>query len=143
MEAGDRAAAGAWLLREPRALPHVRAMRTSLRTLHLAAMAILYGGHVFGVDAPRLIPAVAGTITSGAALAALDAWRAPIWLVQIRGAATYLKLLLVASVAIWWEGRVVLLTLALVVGAVSSHMPGRWRYHSLLHGRPVGPRDLG
>jgi len=106
-------------------------------------MAVLYGGHVLGVEPGRLVPALAATVGSGAALASLDAWRAPIWLVQIRGAATYLKLLLVASVAVWWDGRLLLLTLALVLGAVVSHMPGRWRYHSLLHGRPVGPRDLG
>jgi len=36
-----------------------------------------------------------------------------------------------------------LLTLTIAIGAVSSHMPGRWRYHSLLHGRVVGPREKG
>jgi len=140
---GGRKGAGAWLLREPRAVPHARAVRTSLRTLHLLTMATLYGGHVWGVEASRLLPALVGTVGSGAALAALDAWRAPIWLVQIRGVATYAKLGLVTSVAWCWEGRLWLLTAALVLGAISSHMPGRWRYHSVLHGRPLGPRDLG
>jgi hypothetical protein len=106
-------------------------------------MAVLYGGHVHGVEPERLVPALVGTLASGSALAALDVWRAPIWLVQVRGLATYLKLGLVASVAVLWEWRVALLTLALAVGAVVSHMPGRFRYHSLLHGRAVGPRDLG
>ena len=64
-------------------------------------------------------------------------------MVQIRGVATLVKLLLVAAVAAFWEQRVALLSLALVIGAVVSHMPGRWRYHSLLHGRVVGPEDKG
>ena len=31
-----------------------------------------------------------------------------------------------------------LLTLVVVIGVVTSHMPGRYRYYSLLHGRPIG-----
>lgn len=138
-----RARAEARLVRAPREIAHLRAVRTSLRTLHIAFMAALYGGHVFDVEAERLVPALGGTIASGLALASLDVWRAPIWLVQIRGVATYLKLALVASVWVWWEARVALLTTALVIGAVVAHMPGRWRYLSLLHGRPLGPQDLG
>ena len=37
--------------------------------------------------------------------------------------------------------RVVLLTVAAVIGAVSSHMPGRYRYYSLLYRRVVGSRE--
>jgi hypothetical protein len=38
------------------------------------------------------------------------------------------------------EHGLLLLALALVIGSVSSHMPGRWRYHALLHGRVVAPK---
>jgi hypothetical protein len=64
-------------------------------------------------------------------------------LVQVRGAATLFKVVLVAGVGAAWDLRVALLTLALVIGSVSSHMPGRWRYYSLLHGRVVGPTEKG
>ncbi len=45
---------------------------------------------------------------------------------------------MVAAVAVFWEWRVVLLTAVVVIGAVTSHMPGRYRYYSLLHGRSIG-----
>jgi len=98
---------------------------------------------VYGVDAERLVPALAGVLATGGTLVVFEVWQARIWLVQVRGAATFLKLALMAGVGAAWDLRLVLLTLALVIGSVSSHMPGRWRYHSLLHGRVVGPTEKG
>jgi hypothetical protein len=76
-------------------------------------------------------------------MVALEVYRAPIWLVQVRGVATFVKLALVAAVAFFWELRLGLLTLALVIGSVVAHMPGRYRYYSLLHGRALGAREKG
>lgn len=142
-ETGFGASLRARLRVESRPIPGVRAWRTTLRTGHLISMGILYGGHVYGVEAGSLLPALLATVATGGVLAALEVARAPIWLAQIRGVATFAKLLLVAAVALFWDLRVPLLTAAIVVGSVTSHMPGRWRYHSLLHGRVVGPRDRG
>jgi hypothetical protein len=140
---GWRSGVEHWLEAPGRAIPGSRWLRTSLRTLHLVAVGALYGGHVYGVDPERLVPALLGVLATGGTLVVFEVWQAPIWLVQVRGAATFLKLALVAGVGAAWEARLVLLTLALVVGSVSSHMPGRWRYHSLLHGRVVGPTEKG
>ncbi len=140
---GWRARAERWIEVPGRALPGARWTRTSLRTLHLVAVGALYGGHVYGVEADRLLPALAAVLATGGALVIFEVWQARIWLVQLRGAATFVKLVLVAGVGVAWELRLVLLTLALVIGSVSSHMPGRWRYHSLLHGRVVGPTQKG
>ncbi len=109
----------------------------------MIAAAALYGGHVFAVAAERLVPALAATVVTGAALMVFEIYRAPVWCVQVRGAATVAKLALVVSVAVLWEWRILLLTVAMVIGVVTSHMPGRWRYHSLLHGRVVGPQEKG
>jgi hypothetical protein len=121
-----------------RPLPASRLLRTSLRTLHLISFGALYGGHVFAVAAERLYPALAATLASGGALMALEMYRTPVWPVQVRGVATFVKVLLVAAVGLWWDARVWLLTMAIVIGGVVSHMPGKYRYYSLLHGRVVG-----
>jgi len=121
----------------------MRVWRTGLRTLHLLSVAALYGGHLYGVERERLIPALLATLASGGLFAALEILRAPIWLVQVRVLATYVKLALLCAVGLFWNGRLLWLTLALVIGAVVSHMPGRWRYHSFLHGRPYGPQEKG
>ena len=132
-----------WLEAGPNPIPNVRLWRTLLRTAHLIAFGALYGGHVHGIPVERLAPALAATVGTGTALMVLEAVRAPIWLVQVRGVATLLKIGLVALAQARPVLAVPLLTLTIAIGAVSSHMPGRWRYHSLLHGRVVGPREKG
>ncbi len=141
--AGWRTRAERWFEAPGRKLPGGRWLRTSLRTLHLIAVGALYGGHVYGVEAERLVPALVAVLASGGSLVVFEVWQARIWLVQVRGLATFFKLGLVAAVSFAWELRLVLLTLALVIGSVSSHMPGRWRYHSVLHGRVAGSTERG
>jgi len=128
---------------KPRSLPGARPLRTTLRTAHLIATGILYGGHVYGIPAERLWPALLGTIGSGAAFVALEVYSMPLWIVQIRGLASLAKILIVAAVAVWWDIRVWLLTLAVVIGSVGSHMPGKYRYYSVIHGRVIGEQELG
>jgi hypothetical protein len=138
-----RAHAERWLAAPERPLPGGRWLRTSLRTLHLVAVGALYGGHVYAVEAERLVPALVGVVASGGVLVVFEVWQSRVWLVQLRGAATFLKLALLVGVSVAWDLRIALLTLTLVIGSVSSHMPGRWRYYSLLHGRVVGPTEKG
>jgi len=120
-----------------------RAMRTTLRTVHLIAIAALYGGHVFGVEKERLLPALVAVLASGAAFMVFEVLRSPIWLVQLRGVATYIKIAMMSSVGIFWDQRVLILTAVLAIGVVVAHMPGRYRYFSLLHRREMPGGDRG
>lgn len=144
-ERRGRARARGWLRAQPRRVPAVRPLRTALRTLHLISFGALYGGHLYGAETAELTPALAATVATGGAFVLLEVYRAPIWLVQVRGVATFGKLALVFWMLATADRRLelVLLTLSAAIGAVSSHMPGRWRYHSLLHGRVVGPQEKG
>ena len=121
----------------------IRALRTGLRTAHLLAFAALYGGHVYGVAAGELDGAWVATLVTGAALMGVDLVREPVFLVQVRGTATLIKIGLLAAVQAVPSAALPLLTLAAVIGAISSHMPSRYRYWSLAHGRVVGSRDKG
>jgi len=132
-----------WLEADPRPIPAVRFWRTALRTAHLIAFGALYGGHVYGIPTERLDPALAAAVGTGAALMILEAMREPVWLVQVRGAATLTKVALVVAAQVLSSLAVPLLTLTIAIGAVSSHMPGRFRYYSLAHGRVVGRREKG
>jgi hypothetical protein len=128
---------------QPHPLPGVRAMRTTLRTAHLLAAAILYGGHVYNLPAAQLRPALLATLATGGAFMAMEMYRLPLWLVQLRGIAALVKIALVAAVPLFWSFRVWLLTAAVIIGSVGSHMPGRYRYYSILHGRQVGGQEAG
>ncbi len=127
----------------PRPLPGARALRTTLRTLHLIAFGALYGGHIYSVPAQSLRWALLATVASGVALMSLEVYRTPLWLVQIRGLATLFKMALVFAVAVAWDARIWLLTLAVVTGGVVSHMPSRYRYYSVVHGRVIGEQESG
>jgi hypothetical protein len=126
-----------------RPLPGVRVIRTTLRTAHLLAFGTLYGGHVYSIPAQRLWPALLATVASGGALMALEIYRTPLWLGQVRGLATLAKIALVVAVAVWWDLRLWLLTAAAIIGGVVSHMPGRYRYYSVTYGGVVGEQERG
>jgi len=128
---------------KPKPLPGGRALRTTLRTVHVLAFATLYGGHVYNLPPERLLWALLATVATGVAFLAFEIYSAPVYLVEIRGLATLVKLVLVAAVAVFWEARVALLSTAIVIGVVASHMPGRYRYFSLLHGRVVETEGQG
>jgi len=121
----------------PRPLPYARAISIALRTVHIAAVGILLGGHAFEVTAVRLLPWLYLSIVSGAGLIGLELYSSCKWLYQGKGVLVLLKLLLIAAVAVFWEQRLWLLLAALVLGSVGSHMPGRFRYYSVIHRRVV------
>jgi len=142
-ESSWRQRAERWTEAIERKIPGARWLRTSLRTLHLIAVGALYGGHLYAVDVDRLRPALFSVLLTGGLLVCFEAWQSRIWLVQLRGVATILKFGLLAAIGFAPDLKMALLTLALVIGSISSHMPGRWRYHSVLHGRVAGPTDTG
>lgn len=112
-------------------------MSIALRTVHIAAVGILLGGHAFEVSAVRLLPWLYVSIISGAGLIGLELYSGCKWLYQGKGVLVLLKLLLIAAVAVCWEQRLWLLLAALVLGSVGSHMPGRFRYYSFIHRRVI------
>ena len=118
-------------------MPAARPIRTTLRAAHVLAFGALFGGHVFSVEAERLVPALLAVIVTGTTFMLFEIWRAPIWLVQVRGVATYAKLALLLCIPAFWPQRVWILSAIVVIGTVVSHMPSKYRYWSLLHRREV------
>lgn len=120
----------------PRSFPLRRSVRTLLRAIHIFAGGVLVGGVVFDQGAAALTPWTQATVLSGLLLFATDLHASLAILCEVRGASVVLKLILTALVPVFWGARLELLTAALLLGAVSSHMPGRYRHHVLfLRGR--------
>ena len=114
-----------------------RTMRTTLRTLHVLAFGIYYGGHAFAVSQERLFPALLAVVATGAFFMLFEIWRAPVWVHQLRGVCTYIKLVLLASTAVFWDQRIWLLSAIVVLGVVVSHAPSDFRYYSVLRRRVI------
>jgi hypothetical protein len=121
----------------PRHIPYERGINIALRTAHLMTTGILLGGHAFGVPADRLIPFLYLTIASGAGMILLELYSSCRWIYLGKGVTVILKLALVIAAGVWWEHRVLLLLLVVLIGSVGSHMPARFRYYSFLHGRTI------
>lgn len=111
----------------------LRLMNVACRTVHLAAFALLLGGHYWAIDVGQLRVTLWVTIASGVALAALEVAADPRWLVEARGLMAGLKLGLVLLVPFAWDHRVAILMAVVVIGSVGSHMP-RWFRHASLAG---------
>jgi hypothetical protein len=109
----------------------------SLRSAHLIAIAAYFGGCVFQVEPARLGSAKLAVIATGLLFLCYEVSREPLWLVQIRGAATVVKILLFACAPLVGDLDVALLSALIVVGTFVSHMPAQYRYYSLLHRRVV------
>ena len=105
--------------------------------MHIAATGILLGGHVFAVPESRLLLLLYLSIASGAGLMAIELYSSFKWIYQGKGILVLIKLVLVTAVAVFWEQRVWLLLLVLIIGSVGSHMPGQFRYYSIRHRRVI------
>lgn len=112
----------------PRRIPRHRALGVALRTAHLMTFGALLGGHLFAVDATRLMPFLVATIASGLGLMALELASTCAWLFMGKGVAVLLKLLVLLMVPAFWEYRVPLLLLTVAIASVGSHMPSRFRH---------------
>ncbi len=116
----------------PRRVPGHRAIGIALRTAHLASFGPLLGGHFFDVEPSRLLPLLLATIATGAGLVALELASTCTWLFMGKGVLVLVKLLLLAAIPVFWEHRLWILLLVVVVASVGSHMPSRFRHHCWL-----------
>ncbi len=118
-------------------LPYARGISILFRTLHIAAIGILLGGHVFAIPESRLLLWLYLSIVSGTGLIGIELYSSCKWVYQGKGVLVLVKLLLIVAVVVFWEQRVWLLLMVLVIGSVGSHMPGRFRYYSIRHRRVI------
>jgi hypothetical protein len=117
---------------EERRIPGERAHRTILRTVHLASVSVLVGGHFFDIPLDRLYGPLAWTVGSGVLFVLLEMYGTLDWVFQVRGLVTLAKTFLLLLIPLFWEQRIWILMTVLAIGSISSHMPGRFRYYSVL-----------
>lgn len=124
----------------PRDLRWARPVQVALRSVHVAAMAVVLGGLAFDVADARLHAAGMVTVASGLGLLAVEVARTGVYLYTLAGAVTIGKLALLGLGAASPAERFELYLAATLLAAVASHASWRWRHWSLLD-RKVLPRD--
>lgn len=114
-----------------------RWVRIGFRTAHLIAMAFLLGGVAGGAAVGDLAWALWGTVLTGAGYMAVELFNSFVFLIQLKGLAVIAKILLLGAAGLSADGALGLLVTAIVIGGISSHMPGRFRYFSIFHWREM------
>ena len=100
----------------------------------MLASGLLVGGHAFGAEPQRLIVLLYLTVGSGLGLVLLELYRSCDSVYQGMGLLVIVKTVITVLAGVWWEQRVPLLCLVVVLGSVGSHMPANYRHYSLWHG---------
>lgn len=109
--------------------------KISLRTLHLLAVTGVGGGILFGLEKGLWINYWWLALVSGVLMMAIDIVSNPVWVVQVRGLAIFLKLILLAFLGSYPSLDGWLLAVIIIISAVISHAPGKLRYYSVYHRR--------
>ena len=122
---------------ESRYFPGQRWCNIGLRTLHLLGISGLGGGFLYPGLESDWLGYLYLTTFSGIGLTLIFIWSNGIWLLQLRGQAILLKILLLALMPLWPELRLPLFVLVIVISGVISHAPAKVRYYSPLYGRCI------
>ena len=115
---------------QPRRFAWARPVQLVLRSLHLAAMALVVGALPFGAGHEALRWPILATVASGCLLFAIDLARDLGILLQGSGVAVLVKLGLLGCGLLQPAHRLPWYLAATLVASVGSHMPGAWRHFS-------------
>jgi len=114
-----------------------RWIKTSLRTLHLLAVAGVGGGVLFGLETERWLDYWVLALATGGLMMLMDMISNRAWIAQIRGLVIVLKLVLLALMVFYPAWSKLLLVAIIIISAVISHAPGELRYYSIYHRRVI------
>jgi hypothetical protein len=108
---------------------------TGLRCAHLVGVGGLGGAYLY--EGPREIwfPFLVLTLLSGILMTALELWSSRYWLVEVRGLAIVLKVLLLGWVQVIDEFQATAFIVVIVISGITSHAPAALRYYSVWHGQ--------
>ncbi len=112
---------------EPRLFPGQRWLNIGLRTVHLVGVAGIGGAYLYAVDEALWLPYWLLAIGAGVALSLVYIASSAVWLLQLKGLAIALKLLLLFAAWRLPQWRAELFIGVVVISALIAHAPGRVR----------------
>ena len=117
---------------KPRNFPFRRTIRILTRALHIMVAGILLGGHIFNQPVVALEPWLWATVITGTIILLTDLHSSLAILFEVRGIAILIKITLLLLIPVFWEQRISLLICILIIGAIGSHLPKRYRHKSFI-----------
>lgn len=112
-----------------------RALDILLRTAHIGVVGILLGGAVFQAPLPELHGYAYLAVLTGLGLVATELHHSLRWPHEGRGLMAVSHMLPLVLLHLWPSLCAEMLWVAVVIGAIGSHMPRNLRHWSLLYGK--------
>ncbi|MBI3074348.1 MAG: hypothetical protein HYY84_19735 [Deltaproteobacteria bacterium] len=123
----------------PRMFPGRRIIRSLLRAAHVAASAVLLGGHFVDGPLERLVPFLWVALATGALLIVTELLSTFAWLFEVRGLFILLKIALLSLILILWESRAAILLIILLLSVVVAHASGSIRHRLVFFRGTIRP----
>ena len=129
---------------EPRYFPARRALKISLRAVHVLCAGILTGAYVFDIATALREQWLLATVGSGLLILLLDLHESGAFLLQLRGMLLYVKILTVSLLPYFGAWQPWVLCLLVLLSVISSHAPAKLRYFMIFgRGRIRGSESRG
>ena len=112
-----------------------RALDILFRTAHIGVIGILLGGAVFQAPLPELHHYAHLVVLTGLGLVATELHHSLRWPHEGRGLLAVSHMLPVVLLHLWPNLCAEMLWVALIIGAIGSHMPRNLRHWSLVYGK--------
>lgn len=112
-----------------------RALDILLRTGHIGVVGVLLGGAIFQAPLPQLHHYAWLAVATGLGLVATELHHSLRWPHEGRGLLALSHMLPLVLLHLWPALCIEMLWLALVIGAIGSHVPRTWRHWSLVYGK--------
>jgi hypothetical protein len=107
-----------------------------LRTTHLIGISGVGAGAFFQLPINLWLPYLLTTLISGCLMVLIEIWSNGIWLIQLRGQSTLIKLALL-SLSLIWNMQSYMIFIAIVISGIFAHAPGKVRYYSIFHRKTI------
>ncbi|PSV27315.1 MULTISPECIES: hypothetical protein [unclassified Photobacterium] len=114
-----------------------RLAKTTIRALHILGVAVSSAGFMFAVDKALWINWWVLAMMSGVTMMSLEIYRSKLWLIQLKGILTFVKLFMLLSI-IWLPAHQAHIYIAVILLSVFiAHGPAGLRHYSIWHRKRI------
>lgn len=114
-----------------RIIPFDQPIKIALLFFHFIGFSVWYGGSVIGTKVLAIFPVM--TVISGVFLVVRELYKdGLVWLIVTEGTLNTIKILLLALTSVLMKYKVPILSLVMLCGLLSSHLPQQVRERRIL-----------
>ncbi|WP_261396926.1 hypothetical protein [Photobacterium rosenbergii] len=114
-----------------------RLSKTAIRAMHILGIAGSAGGILYGVEKSLWLHWWIMAMVTGVIMTVLEIRQSRLWLIQLKGVLTFVKLGLLGSFFIIPQHKPELFITILVMSVVIAHGPAGLRHYSIWHRRRI------